>query len=157
MDDSASPGAPAASGARRNPALWVVIGIPAIAVVAGLATVTLAYRGGDVPLPDRYHWEGSQLGADQARLDAATRRDIDAQFVYDAGAGQCRVVLQGATPPTLQLDLAHATRSGLDQHVALQRAGDAWVGACAPLAPGNWLLQLADGHGEWLLRQRIKR
>lgn len=157
MDNSATPVPSTAPGARRNPALWLVIGIPAIAVVASLVSVTLAYRGGDVPLPDRYHWEGSQLGADQARIEAAARRGIGADFAYDAGAGVCRVLLRGATPATLQLDLAHATRSGLDQHVALQRAGDSWVGACAPLAPGNWWLQLTDGHDDWLLRQRIKR
>jgi hypothetical protein len=157
MDNSDASGSRAAPRERRNPALWVVIGIPAIAVVASLTSVTLAYRGGDVPLPDRYHWEGSQLSADQARLDAAARRAIGADFGYDAGTGQCRVVLQGAAPATLQLDLAHATRSGLDQHVALQRAGDAYVGACAPLAPGSWWLQLADDHDDWLLRQRIKR
>ncbi|MFO1410519.1 MAG: FixH family protein [Steroidobacteraceae bacterium] len=137
--------------------MWLVVGLPLVAVVASAISAVLAYRGGDVPLPARYHWEGSQLGADQARLDAAARRGIGADFTFDVATGQCRVVLQGATPATLQLDLAHATLGGVDQHVALQRDGAAYTGACAPLARGHWWLQLADPGDDWLLRQRIAR
>ena len=152
MNDIAAPVAQ-----RRNPALWLVIGLPAVAVIASLVSLALAYRGGDVPLPERYHWEGSQLRADEARLDAAQRRGIGADFDFDAATAQCRVVLRGATPAALQLDLAHATRTGLDQRVLLQRAGDVYVGACAPLVQGHWWLQLADPADDWLLRQRIRR
>lgn len=151
-DTAATP--PAVTGSR-NPALWLVIGVPTVAVIASLVTVTLAYRGADAPLPARYHWEGAQLGADQARLDAAARQDIAMDFRFDATAGQCRIVLRGAAPPTLQLDLAHATLAGFDQHVTLQRVGAVYVGACAPLTAGRWWLQLADPGGAWLLRQRI--
>ncbi len=142
-----------AAGSRRNPALWLTIGLPLVAVAASIVSVALAYRGGDVPLPERYHWEGSQLDADQARLDAGARRGVRAEFAF--AAGQCRIVLHGSAPARLQLDLAHATRAGLDRHVTLQRAGAAYVGDCAPLAPGNWWLQLADPDDDWLLRQRI--
>lgn len=153
MNDTTAPGA--AAGSRRNPALLLVVGLPLVAVLASAVSVLLAYQDGDVPLPERYHWEGSQLDADQARLAATVRRGISAAFSFDAAAGQCRVVLQGAAPAALQLDLAHATRSGLDRHVALQRSGTLYAGSCAPLAPGHWWLQLAAPDGDWLLRQRI--
>jgi hypothetical protein len=148
---------PAGVPARRNYALWLVVGLPLAAVIAALASVVVAIRGGDAPLPERYHWEGSQLDADQARLESAARRGISAAFSFDATAGECRIALQGAAPAGVQLNLAHATLTGLDQHVLLQRAGDAYVGHCAPLAPGHWWLEVADPSDGWLLRQRLAR
>jgi len=139
----------------RNPVLWLTIVLPLLAVAGSFASMLLAIGGSDAPLPERYHWEGSQLDADEARLDAAARRGIDAAFGFDAAAGECRVVLRGAAPAEMQLTLTHPTLSRLDQHVVLQRAGDAYVGRCAPLGKGQWWLELADANGGWLVRQRV--
>ena len=138
-----------------NHVLWLVIGLPLLAVAASLTSVLLAFGSADAPLPERYHWEGSQLEADQARLDAAAQRGISAEFSIDASTGECRILLRGAAPASLQLDLAHATRAGIDQHVLLQRVGDAYVGRCAPLARGHWWLEAGDAQSGWLIRQRI--
>lgn len=37
----------------REPMLWLVVGGPALVVVAGVATAVLALRGADVPLDTR--------------------------------------------------------------------------------------------------------
>lgn len=139
----------------RNPVLWLVIALPLLAVAGSVASMLLAVGGSDAPLPERYHWEGSQLDADDARLAVAARRGISAVFGVDAAAGECRVVLQGAAPAELRLTLTHATLAGLDQHVVLQRTGDAYTGRCAPLGQGHWWLELADADGSWLIRQRL--
>ena len=86
----------------RNPVLWLVIALPLLAVGGSVASMLLAVGGSDAPLPERYHWEGSQLDADDARLAVAARRGISAAFDVDAAAGECRIVLQGAAP-TVQL------------------------------------------------------
>jgi hypothetical protein len=139
----------------RNPVLWLVIVLPLLAVAGSVASLLLAAGGSDAPLPERYHWEGSQLDDDDARLAVAASRGISATLGVDAAAGQCRVVLQGAVPAELRLTLTHATLAGLDQHVVLQRTGDAYTGRCAPLGQGHWWLELADADGSWLIRQRL--
>jgi hypothetical protein len=56
--------------------LWLVVGGPALVVVASFATLVLAVRGGDVPLREEAavtHHPGS-VPATQARNHAATPR-----------------------------------------------------------------------------------
>ena len=139
----------------RNPVLWLVIALPLLAVGGSVASMLLAVGGSDAPLPERYHWEGSQLDADDARLAVAARRGISAALDVDAAAGECRIVLQGAAPTELRLTLTHATLAGLDQHVVLRRTGDGYTGRCAPLGKAHWWLELADADGSWLIRQRL--
>jgi len=140
---------------NRNPVLWLTIVLPLLAVAGSVASMVLAVGGDDAPLPERYHWEGSRLDADEARLDAAVRRGIGATFSFDAAAGECRVVLRGTAPAELRLSLTHPTLARLDQHVVLRPAGAAYVGRCAPLGKGQWWLELADADGGWLVRQRV--
>lgn len=140
---------------NRNPVLWLVIGLPLLAVAGSVTSLLLAVGGDDAPLPERYHWEGSQLDADEARLDAAARRGISGSFGFDSATGECRVVLRGAAPPELQLNLAHGTLARLDQHVLLRRSDDAYVGHCEPLGAGHWWLELADASRSWLIRWRL--
>ncbi len=57
----------------RIPALWFVIGGPAVVVVAALATAVIAFRGGDVPLPTGPRAQAETMApAAQARNHAAT-------------------------------------------------------------------------------------
>jgi hypothetical protein len=59
----------------RIPAMWFVIGGPALVVVAGIATAVIAVRGGDVPLPTGARAEAATMSpAKQARNHAATAR-----------------------------------------------------------------------------------
>ena len=59
----------------RIPALWLVIGGPAMVVVAGIATAVIAVRGGDVPLPTGAKAEATAMSpAAQARNHAAAAR-----------------------------------------------------------------------------------
>jgi hypothetical protein len=59
----------------RIPALWLVIGGPAVVVVAGITTAVIAVRGGDVPLPTGARTEATAMSpAAQARNHAAATR-----------------------------------------------------------------------------------
>jgi hypothetical protein len=143
---------------RLNPALWLVIGLPAAAVVASFATLIVSTRAGDVPLPSRYHWEGQAYDADQARIAVAQRLGIQARLVYDAASGQCQLVLQGqdTNAARLRLDLAHPTDARADRHVSLERSGALYTAACEPLPAAHWWLELADDAGSWTLRTRVR-
>ncbi len=59
----------------RIPALWLVIGGPAVVVVAGIVTAVIAVRGGDVPLATGAKAQATSTSpAHQARNHAATAR-----------------------------------------------------------------------------------
>jgi uncharacterized protein len=58
----------------RVPAVWLVIGGPALVVVASIATLVLALRGGDVPLRTQAPEAGTLAPATQARNHAAAPR-----------------------------------------------------------------------------------
>jgi len=59
----------------RVPTVWLVIGGPALVVVASLATLVLAVRGGDVPLPHGATPQAETMTpATQARNHAAAPR-----------------------------------------------------------------------------------
>lgn len=57
----------------RIPALWIVVGGPAVVVVAAITTAVIAVRGGDVPLPTGARAQAETMTpAAQARNHAAT-------------------------------------------------------------------------------------
>jgi hypothetical protein len=62
----------------RVPMVWLVIGGPAVVVVASFATLTLAVRGADIPLLEKRNvplpHAGAMAPATQARNHAATER-----------------------------------------------------------------------------------
>lgn len=58
----------------RIPAMWLVVGGPAVVVVAALATAVIAVRGGDVPLPTGARAQAETMTpATQARNHVAAR------------------------------------------------------------------------------------
>jgi uncharacterized protein len=58
----------------RVPAVWLVIGGPALVVLASIATLVLAVRGGDVPLRQTAPQAATMTPATQARNHAAAPR-----------------------------------------------------------------------------------
>lgn len=139
-----------------NPTLWLVVGLPALAVVASFASLFLALHAGDTELPARYHWEGANLDADQVRIVRARALGIAAMISYDAPSRQCQVVLQGASPAQLRVELTHATEAASDRHLQLQRRGDLYSTDCAPLPVAHWWVEITDDAGSWTLRGRLR-
>jgi len=140
--------------AVRNPVLWLVIALPALAVVASFWSLALALSRGDRELPASYHWEGGGLEADAAHLGRAAALGLRAELRVDAATQRCSVTLQGAAPAALRLDLTHPTTQGSDRHVLLQESGGSYSAACASLPGAHWWIQLSDARGSWLLRAR---
>ena len=57
-----------------------------------------------------------------------------------------------AHPPALFVQLAHATRAGLDVRLRLAPGADgAYRAELAPLAPGRWQIVIEDPRGSWRL------
>lgn len=140
--------------AGRNYVLWLLWILPVCAVLASLLSLYLAMRGGDVPLPAAYHWEGQALGADEARQARARELGIAALLRFDAATGQCHVKLQGDAPEQLRVDLAHPTLGKADQHWTLVRDAAGYHTACPAVPKAHWWIQVSDAAGQWQLRTR---
>ena len=148
---------PPASPYRSNPVFWIMLLLPAAAVVAGLATLLIALRSADRPLPADYHWEGEHLDQDFARQRLAAAHGIEVEIGFSDGA--CNATLRHAPddPATLTLQFTHASDAALDRVVLLRRTGaGVYRGACAPLPPGRWRLALDEAAGAWAIRSEFR-
>jgi uncharacterized protein len=143
---------------RANPVFWIMWLLPASAVVAGLATLVIALRSADRPLPANYHWEGERLDRDFALASNAALHGIEVTFERNAGSGECSAILRNAPddPAALNILFASGTDAGLDRVILLRRSElGKYRGACAPLAAGRWRVALEDSAGAWAIRTQV--
>lgn len=144
---------------RRNPVLWLVIALPALAVVAGIGLVVVAVRsGGSDAVPGEVRRTAQMQVADLAPDEAARRAGLRAVLRVDAEAGRIQllpVAGQFDRGEPLQLTLAHPTREARDLVLTLAPEELGW-GAATLLEPGHdWTLRLTPGSGDWRLQGRL--
>lgn len=137
----------------REPWPWFLISLPAAAVVAGLTTVWIAATNADGLVVGDYYKAGLAINQVLARDDAA--RDLALSATLQAEDDSLALTLGGrlaAYPAELTLILAHPTRPGMDQTLALHHAGAGRYRAAAPALPaGKWHAQLSDDASAWRL------
>ena len=140
----------------REPLVWLVLAIPAAAVVAGAAMLVLANATWDGLVADDYYQRGLQINRALARDAEAARLGLEAAVVFPApGLVEARlsVVDEAAAALSgnrLNLRFAHAARAGDDVRTFLTRdAGGIWRGTLPPMAPGKWYVEL--GNDRWRL------
>jgi hypothetical protein len=142
------------------PALWPIIGLPAIAVVASILLLWQAFSSSDSELPAHYYTEGRDLDADLSRAQRALQLGVQLELVFertgDVVADLGFAAATGYAPPaTLELRVTHATLAARDRMLVLQREADGrYRGRAAALEGGPWLVQIADSD-VWRLRGRL--
>jgi hypothetical protein len=148
----------------RNPAMWLVVGLPVASVVAGVGLVVIAVRsGGNDAVIDTVQRtaqiQTTELGPDeQARtqqLSAVLRVDAKRQnleLLPVAGG-----FVDGRVPrdQTLTLRLSHPSEAALDRSLQLQPSELGWRVATDLPIDHDWLLQLAPADGTWRIRGRL--
>ncbi|MBE2258301.1 MAG: FixH family protein [Rhodobacteraceae bacterium] len=139
----------------REPWPWLLMLGPVTVIVAGLLTAYLAVVSNDGLVDDDYYKQGLTINQRTARDRLAGELGITAELVLGGNGDRIRVLLRAregvALPEALVLRLAHPTRAGSDQRVALRsEGGGVYVGSLAPLH-GRWRVVLEDGQSEWLL------
>jgi uncharacterized protein len=139
--------------------LWLVIGLPLAAVLAGFATLTIALKSDasdSVPDPVRrtLQIQDADLDADRTALALALR----GEFAIEPGTGAVRVSLSGLdrNEPRLRLRLLHAGRAEQDREFELVAARDSWVGRLDFSADQAWNLELSAQDGRWRLGGRLE-
>jgi hypothetical protein len=117
----------------------------------GAVMLTLAVTTYDGLVADDYYEKGLQINRSMERDAMAERQGLAAVVLLGSGGGAVEVRLDGnprfEAPEIVNLRLFHATRPGLDLHLALRRiASGRYLASRPDLAPGRWYMQLdADG------------
>ena len=129
---------------------------PAIVIVAGTITAWLAFSGADGLVEDDYYKQGMAVNQRMQRDAEAIVRGLAADIVLGSDGRQVEVGLTDgggfAQPSQLRLHLAHPTRAGLDQQVALNIGNDGrYRGELIRAMSGRWYVVIDDAGGRWRL------
>lgn len=134
----------------REPWPWILMSGPAAVVVAGAATMWIAFASADGVVAGDYYKRGLAINQDLQREQRAAQRAIGAEVRLESG--KVRVRLTGAAPEALFGLLVHATRAGHDQRLRLARTAPGLYETEMPTLPaGRWSLVLEDPRREWRL------
>lgn len=143
-------------GAFREPMVWLVAGLPAAAVLAGIATIVLAVGSdaGDARVRRIAQTQTTDLAPDQE----AARRALRGELRLDGEAVRLALTGEATQAPGLQLVLRHALDPARDREARLVRAGEGlYLGRLdGPRASGAYNAELAPEGGEWRLVGRLE-
>ena len=133
---------------HRQPLVWLVIGIPLSAIIAGFITLGIALQTDHSPVADDYYKRGLAMNRDLSRLDAARALGLTAQLRLTGGGVEARLASheRAPLPPQLTLRMTHATLPGYDQTLSLAQAQPGVYRAVLPaLKAGRYHLALESG------------
>ena len=154
-------GSSRASPWHREPLVWMVLAIPAAAVVVGAVMLVLANITWDGLVADDYYRRGMEINRSLARDAEAARLGLRASVAFPApGVVTVRLVgpddeVMTAGVGNLNLRFARAARTGTDITVVLTReVGGIWRGHLPAVAPGKWYVEL--GNDRWRLTAPVR-
>jgi hypothetical protein len=141
-----------------QPWVWLLIALPATAVIGGMVTLYLAISTSDGLVVDDYYTRGKAINRDLARDRAAQTHGLEARFDIDIPGNRVTLTLrsQGYLPPReMKLSILHPTQPHHDQHVLLKQVGEGqYAAGINELGRGKWYVQLeAD---DWRLSGRMQ-
>lgn len=135
---------------------WVLIGLPASAVVASLFTVYIAQQGQDSLVVDEYYKAGLAINRELGRDRAAAALGVSARIMLQpAGVRIALASESGTQPDRLRLSLVHPTLAERDREVILVPGADgAYYGQLDDLGADEWNVTLSPSEQEWRLQGR---
>jgi len=133
----------------REPWPWLLMAGPVTVVIAGLFTAWLAVIHEDGLVADDYYKQGLAINKVIRRESEAATLDLHARILF--GDNRVRVLLRGAAPQELGLQLVHPTRAGLDRVTRLAARGDGWYEGPIDTRGARWHVVLEDAAGTWRL------
>jgi hypothetical protein len=140
--------------AWREPLVWMVWGIPALTVVAGLFTWWIAAQRADSNVAEDYYKRGLAINRSLERDARAAERGLSAELTLH-GENDLRLRLSGAgpMPPVVTVLLTHPIRAEQDRRLTLDRQPDGSYRIVSPLAgAGTWGLSIEAE--DWRLANR---
>jgi len=138
--------------------VWLLIALPATAVIGSMVSLYLAITTSDGLVVDDYYTRGKAINRDLARDRAAQSHRLEARFDLDMAGNRVALTLQShdyVPPREAWLSFLHPTQPGHDQRVVLEQVGGGqYAGGVGELGRGKWYVQLeAD---DWRLSGRMQ-
>lgn len=132
---------------------WFLIAVPAVAVIAGVATLWLAVSTSDGLVVDDYYKQGLAIQQTMARSQRAAELGLEAQLHLQAGAFELQLKGRSAeaVPDRVLITFSHPTRAGLDQAMVVEGREGRFSGSFRNLVSGRWDIQIEDGARTWRL------
>lgn len=143
----------------REPMVWLIAGLPLLAVIGSLWLVTAAWRSnGDDAVADHVQRTGqaqvADLGPDmraaQLKLGAVVQLDRGAMHVFPAGGTFAR-------DEPLRVTLLHPQHQAADRNVTLQPDTTGWHADLALDGGHDWIVHVTDQRATWRLRGRLPK
>ena len=143
----------------REPLVWLVFGIPAIAVVALVWMVFIAAGPGSTDSVDTTVKRTAQIQvADLGPDEAAARLRLAALLRIDGKDLEVLPLHAGFdTAKPLKLALRHPTRSELDHELLMQPTATGWRATLELDLAHDWTLRLVPQDNQWRLQGRLPR
>ena len=145
----------------HNPMVWMVIALPATAVVAGLLTVYIAVTNQDSLVVDDYYKKGKAINQELSRDRKSAELGLSAFVDVNAETGEVLVSLSSVEifsfTQEITFKLIHRTLAGADQTITLNRMQDKpdYRGYIKPpVIEGRWTIQIISDDN-WRLKQNF--
>ena len=137
----------------REPWPWILMSGPAIAVVACLATMVIAFSNADPLVVGEYYKEGLAINRVLERDHAALLRGYRATIILNEERTLVRVRMLGEMlPEELRLRFNHPTKSGLDREFSARQIQPGLYQGPVQLAQAvRWNVELEDVARQWRL------
>ncbi len=133
---------------------WILIAGPATVIVAGVITVWLAVVSNDGLVVDDYYKQGLAVNQRLQRDHEAANLGLHADVMRAEQNVRLMIRANGdiVLPDVLTLKLAHPTRAGHDQALALKAESPGFYGGrLGEGVTGRWLVTIEDPAGKWRL------
>lgn len=136
---------------------WLLIALPASAVIGGIVTIYLAIHSPNALVVDDYYKAG--LAINQVKHQQTQAQQMQIKGLLRADGNLLKLALSGnqvIDDATLTLNMIHSTRAELDQQLTLKRQSENSYSAIMPdLTPGIWYLRLEPADQSWEIRDRL--
>ncbi len=136
----------------REPWPWILIGLPASAVVAGIVTLVIALKNEDGLVAEDYYKQGLAINQVIEREARAAKMGLKAQMLVAGNNIRIHLEGSGTLPGSIVVRFVHPTRAGEDREIVLTPVAPGWYQAALPeLAQGRWRLHIEDAETSWRL------
>jgi hypothetical protein len=105
----------------KEPWMLLVLGGPAIVVIAASITGVIAWKGADKVVSRDYYKQGVNINKDLYRDAKASEYKILGMAKFDAGAGKIFLNLEGSTELPLTVLFSFTSASGTSEYEAVQK------------------------------------
>lgn len=141
-----------------NPYVWLMIGLPLSAVIAGTYTIYLAVISDDGLVSEHYYKDGLIINRVLKLENRASELNLSAMVNFDDDANKLKILLTAKPefiyPKEIKASFLNKTRKGFDKEVNLVLGNEnVYAGKLPELVRGQWYVEIETT--EWRILQSI--